>query len=204
MGSGWQGRAQFEALLCGLFDEVEIRRWLRLRDDGDEVAALVPGPPIALRELVHAATEVLLRRGLIDVHLFERLAEEFPGRSADIKNVLRMWIQARPAGVPCPLPDAPDSAVQALADRLEQAYRRREELIVADRDTGELDREIREIRRTLRQGPQIGPGDSLDHGRYRLIAHIGAGGYASVWRAYDRESRTTVAVRVLHGHRSGD
>jgi serine/threonine protein kinase len=204
MSGGWFGRSHFEALLCDLFDEAAIRRWLRLRDDGDVLATLIPGPPIALRELVHAATEILLRHSLVDVQLFERLAREFPGRSAEIKDVLRQWIQTRPVGIPCPRPEAVDPAHQALGERLEQAYQRREALICADQDNAEVDREILEIRRELRQGPQLKSGDSLDHGRYRLIARIGAGGYASVWRAYDRERRTIVAIRVLHGHRSGD
>src|SRR5690242_12711431 len=100
--SGWDGRARFEALLCELFDEPAIRRWIRLNDDGEEVAALIPGPPIALRELVHAATDILLRRGLVDVRLFERLGAEFPRRSADIRAIARLWIAARPAKGPPP------------------------------------------------------------------------------------------------------
>lgn len=42
----WRGRERFEALLCGLFDEPSIRRWLRLGPDNDAISDLVPGPPI--------------------------------------------------------------------------------------------------------------------------------------------------------------
>jgi O-acetyl-ADP-ribose deacetylase (regulator of RNase III) len=199
-----EARREFEELLCDLFNEPAIRRWLRLGPDGDEVSALLPGPPLALRELVHAATDVLLRKGLLELRWFERLMQEFPRRESDIRRVLGRWIDARPEGAPCPAPAVHHPEQRRLSDALEHAYQRRESAVVAGEGLGSIDREILELRRALRQGPQLKPGECLDHGRYRLIESIGAGGYASVWRAYDRERRQLVAMKVLHGQWTGE
>jgi len=47
---------------------------------------------------------------------------------------------------------------------------------------------------------QLAPG-SLVGGRYELIAILGSGGYAAVYRARDRELRREVALKVLHPDR---
>jgi serine/threonine protein kinase len=45
-------------------------------------------------------------------------------------------------------------------------------------------------------------GDFL--GRYRLLSEEGSGGFATVWRAFDRVERQTVAVKVLHAQYARD
>ena len=40
--------------------------------------------------------------------------------------------------------------------------------------------------------------------RYRLIEEIGSGGMGTVYRARDTRTRSTVAVKVLHPHLTGD
>ncbi len=47
---------------------------------------------------------------------------------------------------------------------------------------------------------QLAPG-SVVGGRYELIAMLGSGGYAAVYRARDRELRREVALKVLHPDR---
>jgi serine/threonine protein kinase len=45
---------------------------------------------------------------------------------------------------------------------------------------------------------EVGAGDSLADGRYRLLAPVvGRGGLTFVWRAHDAESGQVVAIRVL-------
>jgi hypothetical protein len=191
-------RAELERLLLGLFDAEGLRRHLALGPEGETIAAELPTSG-SLRELVHAAVGVLLRRKLIDVAFFDRLRGEFPRRAAEVRSACAWWIGARPAGDPCPPPATSDSTAAALADRLEQAYRRREEAIVAGADSAQIDAEIREIRRDLRRGPQLRAGETLLAGRYRLVDQLGRGGFATVWKAYDRETRGVVAIKVLHG-----
>lgn len=66
-----------------------------------------------------------------------------------------------------------------------------------------LDEKLVELRRKLRQGPQLHEQDLLAQ-RYLLLHCIGAGGIAEVWQAYDQKLRTLVAVKVLHGQWSKD
>jgi serine/threonine protein kinase len=55
-----------------------------------------------------------------------------------------------------------------------------------------------EVKRQLRQGPLLQAGEWLA-GRYKLLGVLGSGGFATVWRAFDRQSKQVVALKVLHG-----
>jgi len=92
-----------------------------------------------------------------------------------------------------------DGLPNPMAARLEDAYARREALLVVGEATVDLDAEILELRRALRRGPTLHPGEYLGNGRFRLIEVIGRGGFALVWKAYDTKERRLVAVKVLHG-----
>ncbi len=101
-------------------------------------------------------------------------------------------------------PRYPNDAVRELSQALEDAYRQKEELVTAAGDTTAIDGEILTLRRRLREGGQLKAGDFLDDGRFKLIEQIGRGGFATVWRAYDRTTREPVAVKVLHGQFAED
>lgn len=97
------------------------------------------------------------------------------------------------------MPSRPNSATDPTADRLEAAYRRREVLLLSCEDTAEVDAEILVLRRLQRCGPTLATNEFLGDGRFRLIEVVGRGGFATVWKAYDRYSHGFVAVKVLHG-----
>lgn len=92
-----------------------------------------------------------------------------------------------------------NEAMQRLSEELEAAYRRRETLVVQGLETAALDEEIKTLRRRIRDGRQLRAGDFLCDGRFKLIAEIGTGGFATVWKAYDRKRHQPVAIKVLHG-----
>ncbi|WAS98048.1 serine/threonine protein kinase [Nannocystis punicea] len=193
-------RAALEQLLRSLFDTKTLRHYLHLGPDGDSLVESLP-ESCSLSELVHVAVDLLLKRGLVEAALFDRLCHEFPQRAKDIRTVQAASIDARPLGREVPL--VPLRSGPTL-DQLEQAYLRREECIVRGEDTGALDREILELRRIEYRGPQLRAGQSLLAGRYRLLDTLGSGGFATVWRAHDRETRQVVALKVLHGQWAAD
>lgn len=51
--------------------------------------------------------------------------------------------------------------------------------------------------------PMASPG-ALLHGRFELVAPLGAGGVGTVWRALDRAGGPPVALKVLHPHLRAD
>lgn len=93
----------------------------------------------------------------------------------------------------------PSELSKKLAERLMDLYDQREQLAIAKRDTGEIEREILAVRRQQRHGPELQHGEILRDGRFKLIEQIGHGGLGSVWRAYDRKEHENVAIKVLHG-----
>lgn len=88
---------------------------------------------------------------------------------------------------------------QQKSEELEKAYLRRQSLSDVGADTTDIETLIRGLRRDLRQGPQLQPGESLEDGRFLLIKELGHGGFATVWLAQDRQKNQRVAIKVLHG-----
>lgn len=113
-------RSNLEALLISLFDESSLRQWLIAGPDGQTVCHSIPGPPIALRELVHRTTDVLSRAGLVGIGLFERLLRDFPHRGADIRHALATWT-CEQANLNGPEPVVVDARLQELGARLPAA-----------------------------------------------------------------------------------
>lgn len=93
---------------------------------------------------------------------------------------------------------------ESIAARLDAVYELRDELKVAGQDTSEIDAQIQELRREQRHGPTLHAGEFLGNGRFRLKEVVGQGGFATVWRAYDRTTRESVAIKVLHGQFARD
>lgn len=79
-------------------------------------------------------------------------------------------------------------------DALESELRRRE---TTGEDVTELREAILGMRRLLRDGFGLRVGDELAD-RYQLFALAGTGGFASVWKAWDKTAKAMVAVKVLH------
>ncbi|MEM9452697.1 MAG: SUMF1/EgtB/PvdO family nonheme iron enzyme [Myxococcota bacterium] len=87
----------------------------------------------------------------------------------------------------------------SVTARLDAAYSHREELTLAGADTTQIDAEILDLRREQRHGPTLHAGEFLGDGRFRLVEVVGQGGFATVWKAYDKKLRRFVAIKVLHG-----
>jgi serine/threonine protein kinase/tetratricopeptide (TPR) repeat protein len=98
-----------------------------------------------------------------------------------------------------------DDELQALVKQLDDAYARQKQLDELREPTAELTREILDLKRKLREGGQLRPGDRLgSDGRYQLIQQVGRGGFAVVWKAKDRREEIYVAIKVLHTNLAGD
>ncbi len=87
---------------------------------------------------------------------------------------------------------------RALSLDLDEALARKLELTSRGDDTTAAVEEILRIKRRLREGGQLQAGDVLGE-RFQLLERVGRGGFATVWKAADREHHDVVAVKVLHG-----
>ncbi len=103
-----------------------------------------------------------------------------------------------------PRPRYPDDESETLSVRLKELFQRRKDLLVAGEDTRLVQREILDVRRLLRKGPQLRAGEFLCDGRYELLELLGQGGIATVWKTWESEAERLVALKVLHGHHSED
>ena len=103
-----------------------------------------------------------------------------------------------------PEPRYTDKPSRQLADSLAAAYRQLEELVSADQDTRDARETVLDLKRRLREEGQLKPGDFLAEGRYRLLHVLGRGGFSTVFKAYDRLTTQTVAVKALHTQYSQD
>ena len=107
-----------------------------------------------------------------------------------------------------PMPDdsraAGAAAASAKADgtrdlqhRLEMARARKARLDALGEGTSTVHAEINMLRRSLRMGRPLHPGDVLDD-RFVVHEQLGAGGFATVWQALDQRTGDAVALKVLH------
>jgi serine/threonine protein kinase len=97
-----------------------------------------------------------------------------------------------------------DAQTQLLSERIESARARKEALDGAGQSSAAVRIEILDLRRQIREGGQVREGDSLTDGRYLLLNQVGRGGFATVWRALDRDADTFVAIKVLHTNLAAD
>ncbi|WP_437933819.1 serine/threonine protein kinase [Sorangium sp. So ce341] len=91
-----------------------------------------------------------------------------------------------------------------MSEQLAAARVRLTRLAEAGESTLGVKEEILELKRKLREGGQLRPGDDLGNGRYLLLEAIGRGGFATVWRARDQERGDLVAIKVLRSDIAGD
>lgn len=102
-----------------------------------------------------------------------------------------------PSLVSEPTPVYEDHEHRRLGERLEALY--------ALKTAGEpVDDALAEAATALRKGLQLRAGELLAGGRLRLLEKLGQGAVTSAWRAHDRETGASVAVKVLHGQWSAD
>ena len=90
-----------------------------------------------------------------------------------------------------------DDETRELSERLEALYEQRADLEAEGGDLTATQAEILDLRRRLRDR-QYKAGELLGDGRYKLKKSLGHGGFAEVWRAFDRTSRKIVALKALH------
>ncbi len=115
---------------------------------------------------------------------------------------LRIW--QRKLLAQAPTPSFTDAASRELAEALEAAQLQYEELVCTDGDPSKALEQMLNLKRQLREGGQLQAGDYLANGRFRLLEERGRGGFATVFKAYDRQGQELVAVKVLHGQLARD
>lgn len=110
-------------------------------------------------------------------------------------------------GIEAPLIEGPrfrSEEAAELSSRLKALYELKREGHRKGTSVEELEQEILDLRRRLRQGPLLQQGEFLREGRYELSDLLGQGGFATVWNAWDSQCQELVALKVLHGHHSED
>jgi cytoskeletal protein RodZ len=78
-------------LLGSLFDDLGLRRFLHNGPEGAALSGELPGTLASHAELAHQAVLCLIRRGLVNQELFDRLRAERPKRAAEIEAVYQRW-----------------------------------------------------------------------------------------------------------------
>ena len=91
----------------------------------------------------------------------------------------------------------------SLAGELDRLEQERKKTALLGHDVSGILEDIRDVKRKLREGGFVSPGDVLGR-RYELVEQVGQGGFATVFRAWDRELCRIVAVKVLHPRAARD
>jgi serine/threonine protein kinase len=194
-GAGWEAGLIQQALYDS--DSRNEKFIPVLLTDGSE--RHVPGPLRgASRYRIEAEYEALLRR-------LTGQPEVVPAQLGQVPQ-----LPAQPQGLVMSSGAISQSSSQApvyrneqertLAEQLSKLVAQKEELLIAGQSTHEVQQRILELRRVMREGARLQAGDLLGDGRYNLLEQAGKGGFASIWRAFDRQRQEFVAIKVLHGH----
>lgn len=124
----------------------------------------------------------------LDVKSFESLETVYP--------VLLRTLR----GPADPTPAYQGDLQRRLGDELEQAQAQLDRLSAAACDPAtrtQVESFILQLQRQMRDLGDLTEGLILS-GRYRLLERVGVGGFATVWRAWDRHTRQVVALKILH------
>jgi serine/threonine protein kinase len=103
-----------------------------------------------------------------------------------------------------PEPRYEDEHTRKLGKELAAARLLLKERTIAGQNTEDIRERILELRREMRSGGRLQPGDFLGNGRFQLLETIGRGGFATVWRAWDEEKDEQVAIKILHSFHAED
>ncbi|MEM9493179.1 MAG: hypothetical protein AAGC55_28780, partial [Myxococcota bacterium] len=161
-----------------MFSAEELRRFVGSLPGGQEIAAELLGASASLHEMCHSLVTGLDRRGQIDSEFFALLSEYRPRRNREIEQLARGIHVPVEHRVDSRTPRYADPRNRQLGEDLQRAYTRRAALARAGVDTAQADDDILQLRRMIRQGGQLRPGDLLGEGRYLLLEPIGRGGFA--------------------------
>lgn len=117
--------------------------------------------------------------------------------SASAKGLIRI----EPFGAEPDIVEVPIAGSQF--EDLEQLYLQRDERLSRGQSVDAINQEIVLAKRAQRYRPRIQEGILLS-GRYHLKELIGRGGFAQVWKAFDRQGQQQVAVKILHRDQGDD
>jgi serine/threonine protein kinase len=96
-------------------------------------------------------------------------------------------------------PSIPSEHEWKLTKQLEELQNRQTALRAVGEESKIVREQILSTRRQMRHPAILHDGATLDD-RYLLLSEVGAGGYATVWKAHDLLVNCTVAIKVLHPH----
>ena len=102
-----------------------------------------------------------------------------------------------------PISDSALTERRQLEARRDQLQYERTRLEAAGQDTSATNKELLKVKRLLRSSPALEEADTLC-GQYILEREIGRGGFATVWRAYDKAVQKYVAIKILDGRFAKD
>jgi hypothetical protein len=185
-------------LFSELFDDDGLRQWTRLTL-GKDVHQALPGASVAFDDLCFRLVLQVQQRGLVNEAFFTCLTEARPAQRERILGVAELWRSGPPAQ-----PRYLDEHTRLLGERLADAYERKRALEAVGADVSTVVPEILRLKREIRSGGQLRPGDRLGEDRYLLLDRLGRGGFANVWKALDQSSGQHVAIKVLHSELAGD
>ena len=136
----------------------------------------------------------------VSLFLRNRTWVDFRGDAEEALDRLIWGITGRRPGDPAASP-----ATRENTKRLRTLYRQRAELRSRGESTKEIDKQIRDLKRQARSR-ELESGEVFGkNGRYEIVEHLGHGGFAEVWRAYDgNHDDAVVALKILHSQYTRD
>ena len=160
--------------------------------------------PPALEEHVPDVLQAVSRYDVSGDAGYWRLVRHLTGQPETPAPPLGLSVPLPPRERRAPEPKYEDDRTRRLGEDLAAARRQLKELTIAGQRTEDVREQILQLRREMREGGRLQPGDCLADGRFQLLEVIGRGGFATVWRAWDETKQELVAVKILHGLHAED